>query len=227
MKDNDYNIPDNYDNNGDWLLGHDNKLWGGLEPDLSQKHRRVVNRYTYNWGKPVPSDISPWQWDNYGDEKTIFDPSPLGWRVPPSDLWLGLTVDGECVHQARNNYNSYFLPKVNTLDSSSEVDANYGYYVYLDGWKSGSRTFFPCPGSRLASGQPLNLNFCGNYHCASAAPTVINGAIVYNDRVNCLHVHAQTNSALKNINQINIFEYQRLFILKAVAGPIRCVRDRM
>lgn len=226
---NDYNAEENYYNNGDWLLGHDNELWGGLEPDLSQHHLKVTNKYFYNWGNAYPTDIQPWMWDNYGDKKTIFDPSPTGWRVPPADFWLGFTATGESVHQRYfNNYNfALFEEKINSDDKEADIDSNNGFYLYLNGWKTGAKSFFPSPGTRLGSGQPFHLNFCGNYHCASGAPTVIDGAINGNERVNCFHVHAQSaKGSPTNTNQINPFECQRLYIYKSVAGPIRCVRDR-
>lgn len=220
-----YNNINNYTNNGDWLLGHDDQLWGGEKPTSSTTHYKVNMQYA---GMNVADDQIPYVWDNYGSEKTIFDPCPSGWRVPPSDLWMGYTSTGESVHQSKKNFNTFFLPKVNTTDTDSKIYSNNGFYMYLDGWKTGSTTFFPTPGLRMASGQPISCNICGNYHNATSAPMIDTGgkygdkgAIYYNDRVNCLHFHSSSP-----YNQVNVFESQRLFVYKAIAGPIRCVRDK-
>lgn len=215
-----YNVKDNYANNGDWLKEHDDKLWGGETPTLETKHYRINMQYA---GGPAADDQIPYVWDNYGSEKSIFDPCPTGWRVPPSDLWMGFTSTGESVHQNNSTSQDFdsFVQKVNTTDTDKDINSNNGFYMFLDGWKTGSTTFFPCPGLRLASGQPFHFSFCGNYHNATSAPMISNGNISYNDRVNCLHFHSQTT-----IDQVNVFERQRLFVYKSIAGPIRCVRDK-
>lgn len=218
----------NYINDGDWLMGHADDLWGGLEPAVSQKHRKVENKYFYFWTNADKniSDIEPWMWDNYGDKKTIFDPSPKGWRVPPQDFWIGFTKNGESINQKAVDDFESFEELINSTESASDMANDFGIYLYIDGWKTGEKVFFPCPGTRLASGQPLNLMICGNYHCASVAykydPST--GKIINNGRVNCFHVHSSLAS--DGQFQVNPFECQRLYVCKALAGPIRCVLDK-
>ena len=67
----------NYFNNGDWCpIGEsDNKLWGGLEPASEG-----MKAYTINQTNNVHI------YDNYGTEKSIFDPCPTGWRVASGEL---------------------------------------------------------------------------------------------------------------------------------------------
>lgn len=237
-----------YVNNGDWLLGHDDKLWGGLVPDLSQNHLEVSS---VHYTKSVPWDRKPYLWNNYGDEKTIFDPSPSGWRVSPPELWISLTATGKSVSREfiadypkcnnasptdnRQKYDALFFPLVNMQGTDLETIAeNNGFYMYLDGWKgSHHTTFFPCPGVRIASGQTMNLGQCGNYHNASSAPTIRGGIIYRDDRVNCLHFHSQnwtkrgSKPADYRYMQVNIFEIQPVFVTKALASQIRCVRDHL
>ena len=69
----------NYFNNGDWCpIGEsDNKLWGGLEPASEG-----MKAYTINQTNNVHI------YDNYGTEKSIFDPCPTGWRVASGELWF-------------------------------------------------------------------------------------------------------------------------------------------
>ena len=71
----------NYFNNGDWCpIGEsDNKLWGGLEPASEG-----MKAYTINQTNNVHI------YDNYGTEKSIFDPCPTGWRVASGELWYQL-----------------------------------------------------------------------------------------------------------------------------------------
>lgn len=224
-----YKKKSSYLNNGDWLMGHDDGLWGGEEPDpTSQKYRKVVNEYFYYYTAADRdiSDIEPWMWDNYGTEKTIFDPSPKGWRVPPQDFWIGFTKNGESINQKAIGSFAKFQEYVNcdeSIDTESHINARWALNLYISDWKTGETTYLPCQGTRLASGQPFNLNICGNYHCASVAykyDQMATGGYIDNGRVNCFHVHSMSGG-----NQVNPFEQQRLYVCKALAGPIRCVLD--
>lgn len=198
-----YNVATNYTNGGDWLPDsiHDDKLWGGAEPKTDQS---VMKSYKVN--------SNMYLFDNYGSEKSIFDPSPAGWRVAPGDLWLGLTSNGQNMRSNSMTVSGDFWTNVNSPDNATTTNNNYGFNVYLDGWKTGSTTFFPAQGSRLASGQPMYGGICGNYHNATASQGNI---------VNILHFHVESDYF-----QINTFEPQLLYKLKAVGGPIRCVRDK-
>lgn len=207
-----YNNPANYLNRGDWLPGHDEKLWGAVERNENMEY------YSYYKEKTI--------WRNYGDKKTIFDPCPAGWRVPPGDLWLGFTKNGRNVGIGTIANNT--LTNINCVDENFEkIAANFGYTMYMTAWKSGKFSFFPTQGSRLASGEPYLGGICGNYHNATSDATV---TVTYStetieasgdiDRVNILHFHHDGN-----YGKINTFEDQLLYYVKAVGGPVRCVRD--
>lgn len=75
----------NYFNNGDWCpVGEsDNKLWGGLEPASEG-----MKAYTINQNNNVHL------YDNYGTEKSIFDPCPTGWRVASVNCGSNLRIRG-------------------------------------------------------------------------------------------------------------------------------------
>lgn len=193
------NEPAYYHNGGDWLPSgvHDNKLWGGLDPtdDGSMK------RYTLR-GTPQAHI-----YDNYGDEKSIFDPCPSGWRVPPGDLWLGFTSTGE-------NPTSY--DQINT-DTPAVIDPDpnnplktAGMYLFMNAWQQGTKSFFPTQGTRIPNGMILRTGRCGNYH---------NATTDINDRVNILHAH-------RKWDLFHVFELTYpMYYQKSTGGPIRCVRD--
>lgn len=183
----------NYINNGDWNPNHDAKLWGGLEP-ITGGAMKALRIQGYQ-GKIA------YIFDNYGDLKSIFDPCPSGWRVPPGDLWLGFTDTG---------YDPIEFADVNTDTEKNKAYPSAGMYLYMTDWKRGETSFFPTQGTRTPDGRIMRTASCGNYH---------NATTDLNDRVNILHVH--NNSTL-----FHVFETQyQFYYVKSVGGPIRCVRD--
>ena len=173
-----------YANKGDWTWQHDDKLWGGLDPD--------AEGLTYY---QIPNQDAR-IYDNYGNQKTIFDPCPSGWRVPPGDLWLGFTSTG---------LNPKSPDEINTQGMTSG-----GMYMYMTDWREGPVSYFPVQGTRVADGGIMRVNSCGNYH---------NATTDLDDRVNILHIH-------NSVTLFHIFETQfYMYYVKATAGPIRCVRD--
>lgn len=182
---------DYYFNGGDWCPNgqSDNKLWGGLDPDDNTMNHLTVN------GVEI--------YDNYGSSKTIYDPCPTGWRVPPGDLWLGFTSTG---------MNPKSLNEINCKYINDKQNYNAGMYMYLEGWKTGTPSYFPTPGARVGDGMGIRNGSCGNYHNASTGK---------DNKLNILHLHAD------NYNLFNIFENQYvMYHVKSCAGPIRCVRDK-
>ena len=179
----------NYFNNGDWCpIGEsDNKLWGGLEPASEG-----MKAYTINQTNNVHI------YDNYGTEKSIFDPCPTGWRVASGELWFEFTNTG---------LNPGSMSGINYDDKFSD---GYGMNMYMQKWKDGPTSYFPTQGTRVGDGGGFRTNSCGNYHNATTDT---------DNRVNILHIH-------KDAGLFHIFEYQFYFYyVKSVAGPIRCVRD--
>ena len=180
------NYESDYDGNrGDWLYNHDNKLWGGFEPEESKK--------TYT----IPGTNNKFHmYDIYGSEKTIFDPCPSGWRVPPGDLWLGFSING--------------LNPGNWSQINYESSNNVGMYLFLTAWRSGKKSYFPAQGLRVGNGGIMRSNSCGNYH---------NATTDLDDQVNILHIHNAPTTF--KIFELSWYMYTR----KSVGGPIRCVRD--
>lgn len=206
--------PTELSNGGDWLPeGQSNdELWGGLKPDLSQKHMDL--------GKDAMGN-EIYVFDNYGNEKSVFDPCPAGWRVPPGDLWLGFTKTGL-------NPDNYGYTSANDLPTVGEphyedfwgmADVNwdrsgsgmFGMLMYMQGWRRGATSYFPLQGTRIGVGYCFNNGWCGNYHNATCSR---------NNRVNILHLH-------QNPLRMHLFEIEnREYYIKSTASPIRCVRDK-
>lgn len=194
----------NYFDEGDWTHQHNDELWGGLKPRDDGK----MKKYSY-----TADPNGPHIYDNYGTEKSIFDPCPSGWRVPPGELWLGFTKDGRnpgVYYQTNINLN----PNIEgwNWDLTGDRDPVYtGMYIYMQAWKTGAYSYFPNQGPRVGDGRGIRVGRCGNYHNATTDK---------NNRVNILHTH--------NNNAFMIFETTNyMYYVKSVAGPIRCVRDRL
>ena len=197
----------NYAARGDWQYGHDETLWGGLDPVLDGTMKYYSLGRNDGSGNPIHI------FDNYGDKKSIYDPCPSGWRVPPGDLWLGFTKDGMNPPAIGNVYD-YGVINTSTLEGTSKA----GMYMYMNGWKTGTKIFFPTQGTRVADGRIIRSASCGNYHNATTDAFPISGGEV-SQRVNILHIH---NTA----DLFKVFEYGfYMYYVKSVGGPIRCVRD--
>lgn len=226
----DYRGQASYTDNDDWLKKRDNKLWGALDPeDPSNIDSLKVAENGNGGGKPYAYVYRCKDGRDFYGEKSIFDPSPTGWRVPSNELWMGFTKNGA------NPTGVVWVSYLSTLDEwkywvnfDPDRSNNYGMYMYLEGWQSGSGSYFPTQGLRRPSGNCYRGEACGNYHCASAASHGLTFP---------LHVHhyltypsprtASSGRSCHYVSHFNVFEcgipsYHK----RAVAGPIRCVRDR-
>ncbi len=188
-----------YVNNGAWSEDdHVNTLWGGLELNDDMKSLGLNIFYL---GVLEPQEITIR--DDYGPDKTIFDPCPSGWRVPSSDLWLGFSR----ISSSSPTPNPEVMDDVNYDPSRSN---NRGMYMYLgQNWREGDTSYFPTQGYRLPDGCGWRVGICGN---------TANANTDANDRVNIVHIHNEGK-------YFNIFETRLVATIKATANPIRCVRD--
>lgn len=182
-------------NNFDWYWGHEDKLWGGT-PFVEAKTVFQVDEDSY---------LS----DNGATEKSIFDPCPAGWMLPPLDMWLGFTKTGQ-------NTTDATYATINCMEKNgTENQKHRGYHMYMDGakWDAGVdvqklRTcFFPSTGYRQNDGKPCRAGICGNYHTSTP---------VQDGYVNVFHLHTTA--------QVNMFE-ANWAMRRSLGGPVRCVRE--
>lgn len=189
---------------GDWNPQHDDKLWGAEEPKDDGSMKKLQVAFARIWNTTDPKDkyeaFGLSIFDNYGPEKTIFDPCPAGWRVSSGDLWLGFTQSGN---------NPKVMDDVNYDPSHS---ASWGMSMYMRAFRQGPTSYFPCQGLRFGDGTVGRANRCGNYH--NATPDL-------NNHVNIVHIHNDIGF-FHNIE----YEYYQMFV-KSSGCPVRCVRESL
>ncbi len=184
---------------GDWYWGHADNLWGG-SAFATAMHFLV--------GGNASTVVS----DNGAKEKSLFDPCPAGWMVPPADMWLSFTIDGV----NKNDGSNTAYPNMNTIDNQSTNIAARGYrmcmtQVYKNKGLSGAdniTVFFPSCGVRLVNGQFNQCGLCGNYHTTTGAG---------GGRTNAFHMHTPSF--------MYPFETGYQYTRRSIGGSIRCVRD--
>ncbi|MBF1518189.1 hypothetical protein [Prevotella pallens] len=115
--------------------------------------------YYYDWCNATYYNL--WSADNtttgFNDNavvKTVYDPCPVGFKMPASNAFTGFTSNGQYQSGAANiNANG-------TADSWNKFSAAYGHNFYTNGSKTAT-IFFPASGFRYISGG--SLSDVGNY----------------------------------------------------------------
>ena len=115
--------------------------------------------YYYDWCNATYYNL--WSADNtttgFNDNavvKTVYDPSPVGFKMPASNAFTGFTSDGQYQSGAANiNANG-------TADSWDKFSAAYGHNFYTNGSKTAT-IFFPASGFRI--GGDGSLSYGGGY----------------------------------------------------------------
>ena len=107
--------------------------------------------------------------------KTIYDPSPVGYRLPAPNAFTGFTFNGEAVAGA-----SYFGSRFNTpYASETDVSSNFGWEFYCNrmtgesGYDTaGGTVFYPAAGCRSSStGRVSDYTLSGYYWSAGPYST--------------------------------------------------------
>lgn len=110
------------------------------------------------WGGALNNETSSRRLDTKFTGKTIYDPCPLGWCMPPQDTWTNFTtslLNGDTNSNYNisiaNLYNCPAEDKKNYIDGDNSGFVNstgvFGRRYYLSG-ASGSTAFYPASGFR-------------------------------------------------------------------------------
>lgn len=182
------NNTNEYINDGDWYWGHNDRLWGGKPISEASQIYRTTDLVLA---------------DNGAIDKSIFDPCPSGWMLAPGDMWLGFTKTGLNV----NNNTTYDLINCSEKNTTENTN-NFGYHIYMQGWKTGKTVYFPSQGLRNAAGIAARNGVCGNYHTSSTGE---------NGTVYVFHLHTPAT--------LLIFEGAYANTRRVFGGPVRCVRE--
>ena len=128
--------------------------------------------YNYDWCNATYYNL--WSADNtttgFNDNavvKTVYDPCPVGFKMPASNAFTGFTSNGQYQSGAANiNANG-------TADSWDKFSAAYGHNFYTNGSKTAT-IFFPASGFRDDSDGSLG-NVGSNGYYWSAVPNYTSG----------------------------------------------------
>ena len=88
-------------------------------------HDWLVTANDNLWGNPNISDRNP---NPERGHKSIYDPCPHGWRIPPQDIWAGFALNGTA----------------NVLSNF-----NCGLFFCYEGNNEGGTTYYPASGLRI------------------------------------------------------------------------------
>ena len=134
--------------------------------------------YYYDWCNATYYNL--WSADNtttgFNDNavvKTVYDPCPVGFKMPASNAFTGFTSNGQYQSGAANiNANG-------TADSWDKFSAAYGHNFYTNGSKTAT-IFFPASGFRYYSvGSLVNVGNFGYYWSAGPGNTDIGCNLIF------------------------------------------------
>lgn len=194
-------------NSGDWLTTANNYLWGDVNEN---------DQYTwYTNGKYANAGAGA----GWTDQKTIYDPSPVGYRVANKFTFTGFAVN-----------NTGETPQGNTTSKLGYI--NYVKYEN-DGWyfkKNDTDTegvYFPMTGSRGAGSGSLMTGDGGSaYNTVGYTASYWTSAINKNAGQSSTlamgpHGTENTSSINNSYNSLNTVD----FSYRANAYAVRCVRE--
>jgi uncharacterized protein (TIGR02145 family) len=102
--------------------------------------------------------VGAYTWTDNNATKTVYDPNPVGWKMPPINAWTGFMKTS--------------VTSTNSNASQSNVDGAFSggwrFWSGLDG--TGSSIFYPALGHRFSSdGKLYNIPAYGHYWSAMLA----------------------------------------------------------
>ena len=126
----------------------------------------------YSYYNLWSADNTTTGWNDNAVVKTVYDPSPVGFKMPASNAFTGFTSDGQYQGTAANiNANG-------TADSWDKFSAAYGHNFYTNGSKTAT-IFFPASGFRNNSDGSLIGVGSGGYYWSAVPSNADNGCNLY------------------------------------------------
>lgn len=153
-------------NYGDWYYGQNDRLWGGTP------YSEATVTYTAPDGTLLAN--------NGAKTKSIFDPCPAGWMLPPADAYMIFTDTGLAASS----------PSTDITTVNATGNTLYGFTYYVGGWHIGPTSYFPFNGTRMCSGLITRPGICGIYRTSAATPS--------DYRAYTLHCHNWAGGAFAN-----------------------------
>ena len=114
----------------------------------------------YSYYNLWSADNTTTGWNDNAVVKTVYDPCPVGFKMPASNAFTGFTSNGQSQSGAANiNANG-------TADSWGKFSAAYGHNFYTNGSKNAT-IFFPASGFRnYSDGSLFDVGYYGYYWSA-------------------------------------------------------------
>ena len=174
-----------------------NKLWGGSLADEANS-------------LPLATEVNI--------KKTIYDPCPYGYHMPPQDIWTNFTVAATAYNSGNTaDYNVVADDKFNQTDSNiGFTDANFkvwGRRYFTTGEASATaadgtsnEAFYPAAGGRNGADGRVN---CVGWGCYAWSASPFSASSQY---AGFLHVRSHWVNPVDHTSRADAF-------------PVRCVRD--
>ena len=133
--------------------------------------------------------------------KSIFDPSPEGFRVAPRDLYVGYsrTFKGiQSKSQSAADMEQFVATDINvdvsTTSSYSQANNANGYAFHYQAWKSGPSDFILSTGQRVRNGDVGNSNSAAVYWTSAPGSTNGKASMLYIVPHACVVTHQDQRS---------------------------------
>ena len=114
------------------------------------------------WGNGESSSTFPIMEDTF---KSIFDPSPEGFRVAPQDLWVGFSKtkqNADGAGYSGSDLIAFLEEYVNSFSTNyNNANSSNGWTFYYQDWHSGPTDFYLAPGRRGLDGSVGNVGYAG------------------------------------------------------------------
>ena len=176
----------------EWLAGAGSNLWSTNRATDSTDDQEVV--------------------------KTVYDPSPVGYHVPPLDAFQGFTLEGK-----KGTYRDFGKNLNSPMTTSDDVSSNYGWIFYCNKMKgegsfdsSGGTLYFPL--ASYITTQGAYGSIVDRHGTGAAYYTALSVRFRLGTGVEC-------SGAYATIMWNNAVDAER-YIFRAAGYPVRPVREK-